>query len=248
MSDTTSGAAGARALLRRAVRSGVVRTRRRLADLSPQEALRARRDLDEACERVAGLQAARARMAEIEADHAAAHEDYCARIGHPVHAASLELVGILLGLTEALDARRVVDLGSGFTSFALRRFAADRPELEVHSVDDSAEWLEKTRSYLAENSLSDDNLWHWPEFAAADRKGTFDLVLHDMGFMDTRFRELEPVLDLARPGGLVILDDTHKPDFREQALEVVAQRGHAAYSLKAITRDRLTRYAYLVVI
>ncbi len=249
MSDQSSGAiAGARALLGRAVRSGVVRTRRRLADLSPQEALRARRDLDDALVQVPGLAAVRDRMGAIEAAHTADHEDYCARIGHPVHAASLELVGLLLGLCETAEPARVVDLGSGFTSFALRRHAASVDGLEVHSVDDNAEWLEKTRAYLAEKGLSDANLHHWPAFGAADRKGAFDLVLHDMGFMDTRFRELEPVLDLARPGGLVILDDMHKPDYRAKALDVVARRGHACFSLKALTRDTLTRYAYLVVI
>ncbi len=242
----TGGVAGAKALLERAVRSGLARTRRRLADLSPQEALRAKRDLELALAALPALDQVRSRMPAIEQAHEVDHKDYCTRIGHPVHAASLELVGLTLGLCETQKPSRVVDLGSGFTSFALRRYALGVPGLEVHSVDDNAEWLEKTRAYLNEKSLSDTNLAHWPDFAAAGRAGQFDLVLHDMGFMDTRFRELEPVLDLAKPGGLVILDDMHKTEYREKALATVARRGHECWSLKALTRDSLTRYVYLV--
>ena len=142
---------------------------------------------------------------------------------------------------------KVVDLGSGFTSWALRDWAQGR-DVTVHSVDDSPEWLEKTRGYLAERGFTDDRLHVWPEFAAGGFEGSFDLVVHDLGFMDTRFEVLDTVVGLARPGGLVLLDDMHKPDFRDKALTHLEAKGLAAYSLKRITRDRLTRFAYALPI
>jgi predicted O-methyltransferase YrrM len=237
--------AGAVGLIRRAVRSGMVRVQRRIADLNPDEQRRSRRDLDAALVRAPFLTTVRDGMPSIAARYADDHRDYCARVGHPVHAASLELVGVLLGLVDATAPRRVVDLGSGFTSFVLRDHAR-ASGIEVHSVDDSAAWLDRTRGYLREKGVSDGNLHHWPDFQRLGMRGGFGLVLHDMGFMDVRLKTLEQVLDLAAPGGWVVLDDMHKAEYRAAALAVLERRRLEHWSLKALTRDRLTRYAYLV--
>jgi predicted O-methyltransferase YrrM len=235
-------------LLSRGIRSGTVRLRRRMEDLSPQELRRSRADWPEVLERVPALRTVEHEIQRTRSELGAAHRDYCARIGHPVHAASLELVGLLRCLLqdrlEKGGPLRVVDLGSGFTSFALRSAAAGQP-VEVHSVDDSPEWLEKTRAYLDAQGVNSENLHTWTNFGAATRKGTFDLVLHDMGFMDFRFETLDLAVDLAGPGGLVVLDDMHKREYRDQALQRLTERGIPAWSLKRATRDNLLRYAYL---
>lgn len=234
----------------KALHSGRVRVTRRLHDLAPREQLRARRDHDA----VVGAVPELAGISEVMAPHARrlapAHEDYCSRVGHPVHAASIELTALMLALVERRQVRRVVDLGSGFTSWALRQYKRDTgADLDIWSVDDSPEWLAKTRAFLAETGLDDDQLRVWSEFIEEDgHAGTFDLVLHDLGFMDTRFKALDKASALARPGGLVVLDDMHKPDFRDKALAQLEARGQAAYSLKVLTRDSLTRYAYLLPI
>jgi hypothetical protein len=54
-------------------------------------------------------------------------------------------------------------------------------------------------------------------------------------------------LDLAKPGGLVILDDVHKPAYREAAMAVLEEMGLEWFSLREWTRDPLTRYAWLVI-
>jgi hypothetical protein len=51
---------------------------------------------------------------------------------------------------------------------------------------------------------------------------------------------------VTRPGGLLLLDDMHKSAYRGQALERLERAGLVHYSLKKITRDRFSRYAYLV--
>jgi predicted O-methyltransferase YrrM len=233
--------------LRRALKGSKVLVKRHLQDIAPREALRARRDHVAVTGAVPELDGIQSDMAPHMERLAPAHVDYCARIGHPVHAASLELTALVLLLCERLELRRVVDLGSGFTSWALRDWATDR-DVTVHSVDDSPEWLEKTRGYLAETGLDDERLHVWSDFAKADFGGHFDLVVHDLGFMDTRFEVLDTVVGLARPGGLVLLDDMHKVDFRDKALAHLEAAGLTAYSLKKITRDKLTRFAYALPI
>ncbi len=233
--------------LRRALKGGKVLVKRHLQDIAPREAMRARRDHVSVVGAVPELDDIQSAMAPHSARLAPIHTDYCARVGHPVHAASVELTALVLALCERRNVKRVVDLGSGFTSWALRDWARDR-DVTVHSVDDSPQWLEKTRAYLAETGLDDDRLHVWADFAEAGFAGTFDLVVHDLGFMDTRYEVLDTAVGLARPGGLVLLDDMHKPDFRDKALAHLEQQGRTAYSLKKLTRDNLTRFAYALPI
>lgn len=239
--------AGVVGLLRRGLRSGVVRVQRRAADLAPAERARGRRDWPASVAAVPALAELDGQIDALAARFADDHARYCREVGHPVHAASLELVGLLVGLVQHTRPRRVIDLGSGFSSYVLRTLAAEAgAPIEVHSVDDSPEWLEKTRGYLRDKGVSDAGLFTWADFGAAGRAGGYDLVLHDMGFMDTRFATLDAVVDLARPGGLVLLDDMHKPDYRDKALARLGERGLRPLSLRRLTHDALTRFAYLL--
>jgi len=247
--------------VRRILRSVSIRARRRLADLSPAEQARARKDREALLRRLPGLGDLDDAVDRLDAVFAPYHADYCAGTGHPVHAASVELISFLIALARMGDARRIVDLGSGLTSFALRRLALDIEQgggevLEalggwngeapvITSVDDSPEWLEKTRAYLGDRGVTTDRLHVWDEFIEGDVQGQFDLVLHDMGFMDVRARTLMQAVGLARSGGVVVLDDMHKADFREGALRELESAGLPTLSAKTFTRDDLTRFAYV---
>ena len=247
--------------VRRILRSVSVRARRRLADLSPAEQARARADREALLQRLPGLADMDEAVDRLDAVFGAYHADYCAGTGHPVHAASVELISFLLTLARVGNARQIVDLGSGLTSFALRRLALDidegggevltalggwdGPAPVVTSVDDSAEWLEKTRSYLSDRGVTTERLYVWDDFIAGEVRGRYDLVLHDMGFMDVRARTLMQAVGLARSGGVVVLDDMHKTDFRAGALKELETAGLETLSGKSFTRDELTRYAYL---
>ena len=238
---------GVGALLRRGIQSGVVRVKRRAADLSPAELRRSRADWPLAVAAVPSLGGLEGRLLSLAEPFAADHARYCREVGHPVHAASLELVGLLIGLVRGTAPAAVIDLGSGFTSYVLRAVAAQQAAPpRVHSVDDSREWLEKTRGYLRAQGVTEDGLFAWPDFAPERRAGQYDLVVHDMGFMDTRFETLDQVVDLAKPGGLVVLDDMHKADYRAKALARLVDRGLVPWSLRRITHDGLTRFAYLL--
>ena len=115
-------------------------------------------------------------------------------------------------------------------------------------MDDDPAWLGRTRGYLEEKGVSTDDLEVWGQgFDPAARAGSYDLVLHDMGTMETRERTLIEALALANAGGCVVLDDVHKPAFRDYARRTLASRRQPVLSARAWTRDRLTRYAWVAL-
>ena len=178
---------------------------------------------------------------------AEAHQRYVSTISTEDVAASMNSCAFLLGLCEATAPRRIADLGSGFSSFTFRGYARTaEPEVEVWSVDDSEQWLDKTREFLAGQSVSTDNLVTWDEFQQSDR-GQFDLVLHDLGStVPKRIETLRAALALARPGGLVFLDDLHKKDYRPTARKVLDEAGLDYLDLKSLLKDQYGRYGWLV--
>jgi len=94
----------------------------------------------------------------------------------------LETAAATCALVHATLARTVVDLGSGFSSAALRlarKAGLVRPDVEIHSVDDDPEWLRRTREFLERTDLPTDNLHLWHGFAARHRDSRFDVVLHE---------------------------------------------------------------------
>jgi predicted O-methyltransferase YrrM len=176
------------------------------------------------------------------------HARYCREVSSEKMAADLGFSTFLQLWCLANKPKRVVDLGSGFTSYVLRRYAkaaaaAGQP-CEVWSVDDHAEWLGRTREYLAEMGQDGSRVMVWGEFIKA-APHDFDLVVHDAGSMQFRADNLGAALDLARSGGLVLLDDVHRFDYRAHALELLAQRGYKFLSVRAL-RDAYGRYPYAV--
>jgi predicted O-methyltransferase YrrM len=178
------------------------------------------------------------------------HQLYTATVSEAMMAASLETAAFVCFAVDALGARTVADFGSGFSSVALRAHAQRRAELTVWSVDDDAFWLEKTGAFLRRHGLNYERMLNWPDFAAGAGPHSLDVILHDLGDMRTRRRVLPTLWEHLAPGGVMILDDMHKPIYRQAALrfsaEQTAQNGAGSYSLRAITADRFARYAWLM--
>jgi predicted O-methyltransferase YrrM len=171
-----------------------------------------------------------------------AYARYVTGVSHPVHAISLQLAFYLWELVEQRAPRRVADLGSGFSSYVLRLYAQSRdPQLEVWSVDDDPAWLERTRAFLDGDGLPTEGLALWDDFAERD----FDLVLHDLGDMETRRATLDAALGLVRPGGLAVLDDLHFSGYREFVTGALERAGVAHEDAQAKTADPIGRYSWL---
>ena len=174
------------------------------------------------------------------------HEEYVSEVSSDIMAASLELSVLLLFLCETLRPKRILDLGSGFSSFVLRHYARSAsPTPVVWSVDDSLEWLEKTRSYLASRDVDAKDLYLWDELIRR-KPDPFDLILCDLGGFDFRKDTFETVLGLLGNRGALVVDDMHSAEYGLHVRRIVAGSGTEHYSMRRQTHDKFGRYSMLV--
>jgi predicted O-methyltransferase YrrM len=172
--------------------------------------------------------------------------EYVFAVSAPEHAVSLPLASFLLTACQTVEPASAADLGSGFSSFVLRTFAAGRNStIRVVSADDDAAWLAKTAAFLSSSGLSADNLVPWGDFAAAEE--LFELVLYDLGHWQRRFEALPQAVASVAPGGLLILDDLHIRPYREAVEHVLDSAGLRAHDLTPYTGDEYGRFSWAVV-
>lgn len=164
------------------------------------------------------------------------YERYVSQVSIASMAASLQMCKFLGDLCRAVRPTNVLDLGSGFSSFVLRHYCED-----VWSVDDDAGWLDKTRDFLVSEGVRIDQILHLDEFAW-DR--TFDLVFHDIGLMALREQLLAAAYRATGEGGVLVLDDVHKPLYKKSVERVVAD---PKFSLRACTLDQFGRFGMVVL-
>jgi predicted O-methyltransferase YrrM len=175
------------------------------------------------------------------------HQHYVTNISSPTMAASLELAGALYALCSYKQPRRMMDIGSGFTSYVLRKWQAEHGGTStVVSVDDDADWLEKTRDYLAGNGVRSDKLLTFDALMAGGERD-FDIILHDMNFVEVRRNYIGEVIDRTAPGGLMIFDDVHKMDYFNDVVKALRGRSIRFYSFRSSTLDSFKRYSIIAV-
>jgi predicted O-methyltransferase YrrM len=177
------------------------------------------------------------------------YEDYVDSVSRFEMAVSLELATFLLVLCRVTEPETVLDLGSGFSSLVFRLYAQDASQrVGIWSVDHSAEWLDKTRSFLTRHGYPTDRLLTWASFIKDKPRGGFDLILHDLGGgIKLRKQMLETVVDLANPGGSVVLDDIGASDYKAHVQRFLEKRPFRSWSLEKYTRDKAGRYAMLLI-
>lgn len=170
------------------------------------------------------------------------YEQYITEISSANMAASLELGSFLLAVCETKRYTRLLDLGSGLSSFIFRTYANENPGVTVFSVDDDDAWLAKTRGFLKMKGVDASNMMNLPQFLSLNETG-FDCVLHDLNFVEVRIHHVSEVLPRVKPGGLVVFDDVHKPDYRAALLDKLANEKGAVFTLKPVTEDQFGRYS-----
>jgi hypothetical protein len=175
------------------------------------------------------------------------YQVYTTTISTPVAAVSLELARFLVASLHKLKPRVAMDLGSGFSSYLLRDYAAKCGHpCVVYSCDDDAHWMQRTADFLTEKNLSTDNLLLWDDFCQHHAHIVPDILLHDMGHSGRRISELPRVLDWCSRGAVAILDDMQKPAVREAALAGMKQRNLVGYDLSIATYDSYNRFSWMV--
>ncbi len=175
------------------------------------------------------------------------YAEYIDRVSTEEMAISLELAQFLAWFCSCRSPRRILDLGSGFSSVVFREWVSRTDsEAVVWSVDDDEEWLALTRGFLTDHGLSSERVMSWEAFRATGERG-FDLVFHDLGHTDSLRRDALPeILARTASGGWLVLDDVHHPGYERFVRRLLATLGLDAWSLRAYTRDRFGRYAQLV--
>jgi len=171
-----------------------------------------------------------------------AYSRYVSEVSTWGWAASLEASAILYTFASIQQSKRIVDLGSGFSSYTLRLCSMN--ELNgsvVYSVDYSSEWLDKTRSFLIDNDVPSDNMITWSDFRNSN-EGKFDLIFHDLGGeRGIRRKSLPNLLSLLTETGIIVLDDMHQPGYEDYAKQVLEKAGLEYYSLRSYTKEKASR-------
>ena len=161
-------------------------------------------------------------------------------------AISLELGAFLLTWCQVMKPKKIADLGTGFGSFVFRLYASEEEGVTVYSVDDDPSWLAKTQDFLTRYDLSIEHTMVWEGFHLQDPRG-FDLILHDLGPMETRDETLPFALSQLKPGGFCLIDDMHKEDFTVKARKIIKDANADMYTLSKYTKDKYRRYSTLAV-
>ena len=171
---------------------------------------------------------------------------YVSNISSPDMAVSLETASMMKVLVDELKPEKILDLGSGFSSFLFRSLLSDNYQPKIVSVDDNEFWLEKTKIYLSAKGLNTENLYTWSEFEATNQE-RYDFIFHDLGSMETRKQALPfTVKYLSKEHGILILDDVHKVHYYDFAVDALKDHQLKVIDVKENTLDKFGRYSCLV--
>lgn len=175
------------------------------------------------------------------------YEDYCTHYSHKVHVVSREQAAFVLNACRVLQPRRLVDFGSGFSSYVLRKYVQENSQCMVWSVDDDEQWLQKTIQFLREQALPTDGVMMAEAFFTQHQNDRFDFIFYDLGNMRTREDYFERMLPLRSEQSMAMIDDVHKQDYRSFVVKVLKEQGIPYYNLKNITLDEYGRYAFAII-
>ena len=174
------------------------------------------------------------------------YEQYVRDISRADMAASLELASFMFTICKINQYKKLLDMGSGLSSFVFRLYAKETPGVNVYSVDDDAAWLEKTKDFLTQHKVETQNMYTLEQFLKSGESG-FDCILHDLNFVEVRINYVEKLMSIVKPNGLIIFDDVHKPDYLFALLVKLKSIQSKIFTVKSVTYDSYGRFALAVV-
>ena len=166
------------------------------------------------------------------------YKDYCdnvSKYGHPMSLQSVKWLIEYINSNQGI--KRVADFGSGFSSFAIRKYC---PQVENNSYDTDAEWLKKTEGYLKKEGVNSDNLHTYTDDFSED----FDLIVWDLknqSFRKTEFLKVKEKFT----NSICIIDDCHDPSYIQMCRDLAANDW---WKLTEITevKDEFGRYVSIL--
>jgi predicted O-methyltransferase YrrM len=161
--------------------------------------------------------------------------DYVTNYSESAHAMSWELTEYFQRLLKSLNPKRILDLGSGWSSYVFRTSNAD-----VYSIDTDPKWMEVTRSFLKKYGVEDHNLYLLKDFKW---EGEYDLIFHDMSIPEERPQLFKKMRD--HSSGFIVVDDMQFHDYRDQVEKFFNK--DIILDLLNETYDDLGRYQYAII-
>ena len=184
-------------------------------------------------------------LAALTRELAPLHERYVSEVSNRFWAASLELSAFLWHLCRTVEVRNVLELGSGFTTYVFRRYAAESDEhVRVLSAEGDDAWLEKTGTFLGATGTPDGELVPLRELDGTMGEHRFDLVFNDI-FGEIRPAATALAADHTTPDGLLVLDDANRTPDRRSLLSAAKKHRLTTYDLRPWTHDAIGRFALL---
>jgi SAM-dependent methyltransferase len=168
------------------------------------------------------------------------YETYVEEVSDRIWAASLEVSALVWHLCRVTQPAAVLELGSGFTSYVLRRYADEaESSVEVVSVDHDQRWLARTQAFVAASGVGDEG---FAEFGDLAELGQFGLVFNDL-FGQLRDRGTRSAIAHLRPNGLFLIDDANRAGHRRALIR--AGHGFRFYDVRPWTFDPMGRWSLL---
>jgi len=175
------------------------------------------------------------------------HTQYIKEISSPEMAMSIELAEFLIEYCISNRPSKIIDLGSGFSSYVFRLYKKKyNNDAIIYSVDDNEDWLVKTKKYLEKHQLNYDNLLTLDELQTKQLNGFFDLVLLDLNFVEKRQHYIVYSNELKNKEGNVIIDDVHKVEFLREVKSKAASQNANLYDIRLKTKDQFGRFAIVL--
>lgn len=173
-------------------------------------------------------------------DIATAFEQYVAGRARE-YAISLELAQWLDEWIREHKPRRILDIGSGFSSWLFRQY----PEIDAWSTEEDPAWLDSTRTFLEGAGCHQYHLMSWDSFNHMDH-GQFDLVLLDCGHKIRRTQVFRSAIHELNTGGTMIVDDAHFTGVHHLSEMYARLQGMTFYEIPE-TLDDFKRFAIGIV-
>jgi predicted O-methyltransferase YrrM len=166
-----------------------------------------------------------------------AYNKYVKEVSNRVMAASMECCVFLMVMCKDIKPKKVLDLGSGFSSYALRYYKNKYyKDMEVWSVDSNDKWLLKSKQFIKDYGLNTDHFYTWEEMMDIDEK--FDLVFLDIDASKNRPAYLKPVIEnFMTSDSFILLDDMHKGGLAKRFKAIMDDYMYDSIDVKNRTLD-----------
>lgn len=174
------------------------------------------------------------------------HAAYIKNVSSPGMAMSLELAFFILSFCIKNKPALLLDLGSGFSSYIFRLYQKHETSknVEIYSVDDNKQWLDKTKAFLAAEGLNTNNVITLEQLSENGK--LFDCILLDLNFIEVRKDYIKFSADLLQENGLAIIDDVHKIEFLREVKKIAKQNNYKLFNIKKNTIDDFGRFAIVL--